>query len=158
MPLPVPLARRTLIWRRNHFWLIVDELSGKGQAVAASYIHLHPNLLLESVEESVWRIQGCRTPLWLTAFGQQGQSVVAGQMEPHIQGWYSERFGQLQRNTVLTLNWQGALPLCYGYIISRYKPTRVKVRSSGDGHQVSVTQDGRSHTFGISSNAIIRFQ
>ena len=157
--LPVPVKhRRTLIWRRNHFWLVVDELSGKGQAVAASYIHLHPNLLLEKVEDSVWRIQGCRTPLWLTAFGQQGHAVVSGQMEPSIQGWYSERFGQLQRNTVLTLNGQGALPLCYGYVISRYQPAQVKVRSGGDGHQVSVAQDGHPLTFGISSNAIIRFQ
>jgi hypothetical protein len=157
--LPVPVRhRRTLIWRRNHFWLVVDELSGKGQSVAASFIHLHPNLLLESVEEFVWRIQGCRTPLWLTAFGQQGHAVLAGQMEPRIQGWYSERFGQLQRNPVLTLNGQGALPLCFGYVISRYKPAQVKVRSGGDGHQVSVTHHGRSLTFGISSNAIIRFQ
>jgi hypothetical protein len=157
--LPVPVShRRTVVWRKNHFWLIADELLGKGHTTAASHIHFHPDLLLDNVEESVWRVKGCHSPLWLTAFGQQGHAVVAGQTEPSRQGWYSERFGELKPNTVLTLHRQGALPICYGYVISRYKPAEVKVSSSSGGHQVSVTQGGDRHMFGLASNAIIRFQ
>jgi uncharacterized heparinase superfamily protein len=156
---PAPVThRRTIVWRKNHFWLIVDELRGKGQTTAASYAHFHPNLLLENVETGDWRIQGSRAPLWLTAFGHQSHTIVTGQMEPFRQGWYSERFGQLQRNSVLRLNAQGALPICYGYIISRYKPARVKVTSGRDGHQVSIMQDGERHTFGLASGAMIRFK
>lgn len=157
--LPVPVMhRRTVVWRKGHFWLVVDELRGKGETSAASHIHFHPNLLLEQVEDAVWRAQGCRTPLWLTAFGQQGHTIVAGQMEPFRQGWYSERFGQLQRNSVLTLGRQGELPLCYGYVISRNQPARVRVTSGQDGHQVSVKQDGHAFTFGLASDAVVRFQ
>ena len=157
--LPVPLThRRTVVWRRNHFWLIVDELLGKGETTSASYLHFHPNLLLEKVEDSVWRVQGCHTPLWVTAFGQQGHAVVTGLMEPLRQGWYSERFGHLQRNTVLTLHQQGRMPVCYGYVISRHKPAKVEARGGGDGHQINVKQDGHRYSFGLSGNAIIRFQ
>lgn len=157
--LPVPLThRRTVVWRRNHFWLIADELLGKGETTSASYLHFHPNLLLEKVEDSVWRVQGCHTPLWVTAFGQQGHAVVTGLMEPVRQGWYSERFGHLQRNTVLTLHQRGTLPTCYGYVISRYKPAKVEAVGGGDRHQINVKQDGDRYSFGLSSNAIIRFQ
>jgi hypothetical protein len=157
--LPVKVEhRRTVVWRKQHFWLVADELKGKGQTTAASYVHFHPNILLEQVEDSVWRAQGCHTPLWLTAFGQQSHTVVAGQTEPFRQGWYSERFGQLQRNSVLTLRAQGELPICYGYVISRYKPARVKMTSGADGPQVSITQDGQRHTFGLASGAMIRFR
>lgn len=156
---PVPVMhRRTVVWRKGHFWLVVDELKGKGQTSAESYVHFHPNLILEHVEDAVWRVQGCRAPLWLTAFGQQGHKVLTGQMEPRRQGWYSERFGQLQRNSVLTLRAQGGLPICFGYVISRHNPARVRVTSGRDGHQVSVTQDGRALTFGLASDAVIRFQ
>jgi uncharacterized heparinase superfamily protein len=157
--LPVPVVhRRTIVWRKTHFWLVVDELWGRGQTRADSHIHLHPNLLLEKVGESVWRVQGAHTPLWVTAFGEQGHTVVTGQTDPFRQGWYSERFGQLQRNTVLTLHAQGALPICCGYVISRHEPAKVKASVSGDGHQISVTQGDERLTFGLSRDAIIRFR
>jgi uncharacterized heparinase superfamily protein len=156
---PVPVVhRRTMVYYQNHFWLVVDELKGKGQTTADSYVHFHPNLLLEQVEDAGWRAQGCHTPLWLNAFGHQGHSVLTGQTEPFRQGWYSERFGQLQRNSVLRLHAQGALPICFGYVIARYKPARTQVRSGRDGHHVSVTQDGHTLTFGLASDAVIRFK
>jgi hypothetical protein len=151
--------RRTVVWRKSRFWLVVDELRGNGSTTADSHVHFHPNLLLEHVENGVWRLQGCRTPLWLTAFGHQGHAIVAGQMEPFRQGWYSERFGQLQRNSVLRLHAEGGLPICFGYVIARYKPARVKVTSGRDGHQVSVSlEDGERHTFGLARDAMIRFK
>jgi uncharacterized heparinase superfamily protein len=157
--LSVPVShRRTVVWRKNRFWLIADELWGNGATTSASHLHFHPNLLLESVEESMWRVQGSHTPLWVTAFGQQGHAILMGQTEPQRQGWYSERFGQLQRNNVLTLQRQGALPICYGYVISRYEPARVKVSGGGGGQQISIERGGQRHAFGLSRDAIIRFQ
>ena len=157
--LPVPVRhRRTVVWGKHRFWLIVDELQGQGETTAASYVHLHPNLLLETAGDSAWRVQGSHTPLWLTAFGQQTHTIAAGQTEPLRQGWYSERSGQLLRNNVLTLRRQGALPICFGYVISRHGPARVKVSSSTDGHQVSITHEGRKFSFGLARDAMIRFR
>jgi hypothetical protein len=157
--LPVPVKhRRTVVWGKHRFWLVVDELEGRGETASASFVHLHPNLLLEHAGESVWRVQGRRSPLWITTFGQQGQAIVAGQVEPVRQGWYSECFNQLQRNTVLRLDRQGQLPICYGYVISRRSPARLKVTSSADGHQVSVSHDGHQFSFGLAGNAMIRFR
>jgi Heparinase II/III-like protein len=150
--------RRTIVWRQNQFWLIVDELHGNGEAEAASYIHLHPNLLLENVDASTWRIQGSRAPLLLSAFGQQGHSISIGQTEPLRQGWYSERFGHLQRNTVLALHRKGALPACFGYVISRREGAQVKVVSGAQGHQINIMHERHRYSFGLSGNAIIRFQ
>ena len=161
--LRVPVThRRTVVWRKNRFWLVVDELWGKGHTRATNHVHLHHALALEAVDDSMWRVQGCHSPLWITAFGQQSHSIVRGQMEPWRQGWFSERFGQLLPNAVLTLHQQGPLPFCYGYVISLGEPVEAQCADATDslspelesarerchpeGHQVAVRYGQRSYT------------
>lgn len=123
---PPVVHRRTIVWQKARFWLIVDELLGKGMTRVASRVHLHPQLTLETLNDSTWHVKGCACSLWLSAFGEQNHSVTSGQTKPLRDGWYSERFGQLESNTVLTLHKATNLPFCYGYIISLNEPVKVQ--------------------------------
>jgi uncharacterized heparinase superfamily protein len=102
--LPVKVIhRRTLVWQKRCFLLVVDELQGKGRTEAANHVHLHPGLNFDAIADSAWEIEDCPLPVWLTAFGNENHAVIKGQMDPFRQGWYSEKFGELEPNTVLSL-------------------------------------------------------
>jgi uncharacterized heparinase superfamily protein len=146
LPAPV-LHRRTILWLANRFWLIVDELSGSDSGTAASCVHFHPDVSPQNVAGFVWRIDGGPAPLWLTAFGHDRSRTSAGQMEPERQGWYSERFGSVAPNTVLTMTADSGLPSCAGYALSRREPVRIESARSadGDGHTITVHHEHHAY-------------
>lgn len=142
--------RRTVIWKKGYFWLIVDDLQGDGRTTVASHVHLHPTLTLEVKDEAHWRIQGCSSPLWLTAFGHQDSAITQGQLDARRQGWYSERFGQRQANTVLTLYQDSSLPICYGYLISRHAATAVQIIPASAELKIIVTTEQHEQVLHLS--------
>jgi uncharacterized heparinase superfamily protein len=154
LPLPVT-HRRTVAWRRDRFWLFVEELLGEAETAADSYVHLHPDLSLEQLDDSSWRIRGTRAPLWLTAFGQQRRTDPTGVAGCAREGWYSERFGELRRNTVLAIHRRGALPGCFGYVISKRSGAEVDVAHGAQGNEVHVMHEGERDSFGLAGGAVI---
>jgi uncharacterized heparinase superfamily protein len=135
--LPVAVThQRTIVYSNERFWLIADQLWGEGETTANNYAHLNPALSLEMIHASTWRITNSRVPLWLRAFGQAEDSIESGQMEPVRQGWYSERFGELKSNVVLTLRQQASLPICFGYVIAAEVPIDVQVTALKGGHEI----------------------
>lgn len=111
--------RRTLLWVKDRFWLIVDELLGQGKTSAQNHIHLHPTLAFVDVQNQTWRIENNSVALWLSTFGAQHTQVIKGQEEPFYQGWYAEEFGKRQANPVLSLAITATLPLIFGYAVGK---------------------------------------
>jgi uncharacterized heparinase superfamily protein len=146
----VVIHQRTLVWRVSKYWLIVDLLKGDKATTASSFVHLHPDLTFEAGPDSTWLIRGRGSPLWLTAFNAQSHSIIRGQIEEPRQGWYSEQFGQLLANSVLRLDRAGALPICFGYVISRDAPARVQMIASGSGIGVAITHGEVTNTLQLS--------
>jgi hypothetical protein len=89
-----PCHRRTFLWLGSAI-VVIDELFGAGVVTAASRIHLSPSCSRESMAITPF---GPATATW-------GRS------------WYSERFGEMLGNDVLTIEARGALPLAFGYVI-----------------------------------------
>lgn len=154
--LSVPVIhRRTLVWQKACFWLVVDEVLGEGWIEAANYVHLHPDLTFNALSNSIWAIKGSHSHIWLTAFGHERCSLVKGQNEPICQGWYSERFGELLSNGVLSLYKEANLPFCYGYVISVHEPVQVKFANSLKGKiEIIVIHDNNSYNLKILSNRL----
>jgi hypothetical protein len=146
---PQVTHRRTVAWLRDRLWIIVDELQGSGPIKAASHLHLRPDCSLEAVEERGLRIRGPRIPLSITPFGHQRCSILRGQMDPFIQGWYSEAFGLRLPNTVLTLHLDGSMPLCFGYVIFKDTPGKASLHAAPDANEVHVVQAERACTLRI---------
>lgn len=158
--LPVQVIhRRALVWQKRRFWLVVDELWGKGLTEATNHVHLYPDLKFEAVGDSVWEIKGSPLPMWLTAFGNENHTIIKGQMVPCRQGWYSERFGELQANCVLSLYKEASLPFCFGYVISMDQPAQVEHTDSLEGHlEIVVIHDHSEHCLKIDPKGLIYHQ
>jgi uncharacterized heparinase superfamily protein len=154
--LSVPVIhRRTLVWQKTCFWLVVDELQGKGWVEAVSHVHLHPELGFNPLGDSAWKIEGSPLSLWLTAFGENGYSIVRGQKQPFLQGWYSERFGEVHPNSVLSLGKEGNLSFCFGYVISTNEPAQVQHSGDSKGQlEIIVIHNRSSHRLRIGLNEL----
>ena len=111
--------RRTAVWHEDRFLLIIDELFGQGTFAAASYLHFHPDSRLQRCDDSRCTIGTAPADqVHVAAFGHDSIDVIRGQQKPELQGWYSERFGELQPNPVLALRLRGPGTQRMGYVIS----------------------------------------
>lgn len=109
------LHKRRIFFIDNNFWLIFDELDGKGKHLVEEYIHFHPDLglLIDDCRLSIEDMIG-RQVLQVIPFAEPEVKIVKGEEEP-IQGWYSHEFGKKEPNSVLLLRYEASLPLCVGY-------------------------------------------
>ncbi len=144
------LHRRTLLWKPDQFWLILDEISGTGHSRAVSYLHLQPKLALDRIEENLWRVDGTGMGLWFATFGEPRDALAHGVTDPEPQGWYSELFGMRTPNTVFSLEKAGELPFCFGYVIFKGSSGQVEFHRGADSNRIRITQAGRVSSFSIS--------
>lgn len=136
--------RRTLHWQKGEFWLIWDELEGRGKFQGLSHLHLRTELELQASSAAVWRIVGSSQRLWISATGHDSSSLIQGQMAPEVQGWYSECFGQRQPNPVLTLRVSGTGRVGFGYLIARGDPAVLSAERDNEGDwRLAVRQANR---------------
>ena len=154
--LAVPVIhQRTVVYQQ--FWLIVDQLWGNGATTAHNHVHLNPQLSFEKVDASTWRVNNGGIQLWFKSFGNKESLIIEGQKEPFLQGWYSEKFGELRTNSVLRLTQTGSLPFCYGYVISRDAPVDLYAMQVSGGHEINLGFHGRSYSLRLVRTEAPRF-
>jgi hypothetical protein len=147
------LHRRIFAWEKGVFWLVVDQVIGNGVVSAANHIHLHPNVKPDKMDSYRWRLKGLPFSLYIQAFGNQGADIVSGQIEPYLQGWYSEQFGIRSPNPVISLHTKAALPMMFGYLLTfensisietkgfRNSGTEVRIESGSQIYKLSIDAD-----------------
>jgi len=144
MRLRTPVAhRRTIVWVYDRFWLVLDELRGLGECCAASHIHLHPTMSLEEREPTLWRVGAENLAVWIRVAGHQRIEIASGQMSPRRQGWYSDRFGHIDENTVLSLGCVSPVPFCFGYAIFKRSAGVLELTDRTGERIVSVIHERR---------------
>ncbi len=149
--------RRTVLWKADHFWLILDDVLGKGSTRATSHIHLHPNLNLAPLADKLWQITGSRSPLWIASFGAQSHSMIRGRMHPMRQGWYSEKFGELSSNLVLSMHRQGFMPFCFGYVVFKGTPGTLEFFADATHSRIVINQGGLESSLMVVSDGSPEF-
>jgi uncharacterized heparinase superfamily protein len=111
--LSVPVThRRTFVTAGSEILLVIDEMFGEGTTHCRSFLHAHPVLDIVPESDSLWRIG----QVHVTTFGVGSARIQRAECEP-LQGWYSDRFGVVTANSVLTMERSGRLPFCFGYAI-----------------------------------------
>jgi len=143
---PPVLHRRTIAWVNDRFWLVLDELFGSGESRATSHIHFHPRMSLREREPALWRVEFQGLSVWLRAVGHQRSVMTNGRSTPCRQGWYSERFGHMTPNAVLSLEHVSSLPFCFCYAIFKHTAGRLELAASSGERIVSVIQEPGSWT------------
>lgn len=142
------IHRRTILWQKGLFWLVLDSIIGSKLTEAVSYIHFHPAIRIYQEDASMWRLGDDAAPIRVTAFGHTKHAVCCGQVEPSIQGWHSEKFGEKEPNKVIALHNHKKAPFHFGYVISKETPANVALcADSGFLESIVVSHGKRDFTF-----------
>jgi hypothetical protein len=100
--------RRSFVLEREDNRLEVrDELLGRGEQSAESFVHLAPGTLLKRIGDRQFEFSCDSETVTLVFWGTSEVELV--------EGWVSVRFGVRERAPVLVARSSGALPLCFGY-------------------------------------------
>ena len=155
--LPVPVIhRRTIFWVQDRFFLVFDELLGRGKVRAGSFIHLHPEVEIREEIPKGWRLGWkIEIPLWVISFNVQEKKDTQGQLQPILQGWTSEAFGAKRPNIVLSFHRSEELPFYFGYVISLHGPADVEILSHPqDQKEVRIRQMDHVYRFGLNQGGV----
>lgn len=129
------LHRRVLCWEKGRFWLVFDEIYGKGHIRAKSFVHLHPSLCFNPTSTQMFHIHGVlESPMKIQRFGVEENEIIKGREKSEIQGWYSEEFGKKVPNEVLSLEKEGQLPFGFGYVL--YPDEDIEIQFSQMGNRL----------------------
>lgn len=113
-------TRRRVLCLPGRFWIVCDEVLGSGEHMVESFVHFHPETILEGSCHDRLAFRAARS------FGARVQVVTAGAHEarvargvdgPDALGWYRAEFGAPTAAPVLTLAAAGRLPLLIGYAL-----------------------------------------
>lgn len=130
---------RTVFYRQNRFFLVVDEVVSFGPRTIEALWHLHPDRTVEDIGEG-HLIRGERGSLWLHPLreGQWEDSSRRGQESPVPRGWYSAHFNVRHPSTELVFRHRSRGPRTFAWLIVPMpgKPRglpEVEVRELRDG-------------------------
>lgn len=104
-----PVHKRVISYQNNQV-MINDTIEGDGNHLAESFVHLHPDVDIINVSDTVLE---CK--LGECDFSIQALNDLKIDIE---KGWFSPEFGIKTENTVLVLRQQAASPFSFGYAIT----------------------------------------
>ena len=112
---PVYHQRRVL--RFGHrFWLILDQIRGRGTHQAESFVHLHPECAVDRAEHDMVRVSRDEGTMSVCFFDYDALGSSSGKEDP-LQGWYSPEFGVRLPRQTFCMTKSGATPFFLGYLL-----------------------------------------
>ena len=147
--LKVPVIhRRTIVCMKNKFWIFIDQLLGEGKCSAVNNIHFHPNLTLNNTSDTEWQAEVDSLKVWISMFGHGHSHKIFGQTNPYTQGWYSEKFGQILKNCVISAKVSPRLPCIFGYCISKHKSLDT-IKLNNNNSEIMIIYNNKKFTFSL---------
>lgn len=126
--------KRSFFFVDDKFWIILDCVSGSGDKPFRidSFIHIHPERDVEICSDNChngWikaiKVKSSKHELIISPIKidsllmneiDADLNVVSG-LEDEKQGWYSDNFGVMLKNSVVEISSKGNLPLYTGYML-----------------------------------------
>lgn len=132
--------RRRVIGIASDYWLILDEVTGKGSHRAVWHYHLAPDVaadVVPSAEVTVaLRNKTAAAALLVATSNANHSRVVEGETAP-VQGWVSGRYGERTPAAVLEVVVSGPLPLLAVTVIRPWHATVDVEIERGDGFLIA---------------------
>jgi hypothetical protein len=100
--------RRSVLFLKSSWLMVVDDLLGKGQHHINQLWHLHPNCHITVTTENI-KVDINNTPKVFVHVSEMETAVIIGQQNPP-QGWASSHYGHLEPAPVITASSQCYLP------------------------------------------------
>lgn len=131
--------RRRVLCLPGRFWIVCDELLGSGEHTMESFVHFHPETILEASCRDRLAFRAARSlgsRVQVVVAGAQEARIARGVEEPEPFGWYRPDYGPAAPAPVLTLATSGRLPLLLGYAIVPRSEQPVALRLEHDAFRL----------------------
>ncbi len=94
---------RSLMYVRDAFWVVVDQIKTESTRKLETLWHWHPDCQVELDKQGIVSTENEKGNLRLIPVGKEdwSVSVIEGQEEPEIQGWYSEEYNVFEPNKAI---------------------------------------------------------
>ena len=137
--------RRRLVYVRPNYWIVYDELIGKGSHDYEWLYHFAPEAQLTMMSEEQRGEVECRaqidgTGVQLSMYGSEAvrAEAICGQVEP-LQGWASRLYGDRRASPVLRVGMCGSAPVSMlSFVVPGNQPALSR-RFKGSNHHVIAT-------------------
>jgi hypothetical protein len=127
---PPVVHRREFLLDRSHGGLeIRDELLGRGEQNAESFLHLAAGTSVERTGDHNFVLSHDEHATTLAFWGTSGVKVT--------EGWVSDRFGTRKRAAVLVADVSGPMPLRFGW---RFVPSETSAGIAGPDPEVAASR------------------
>jgi hypothetical protein len=111
---------RMIVLTPRKCWVVVDLLSGEGKHLVESFIHFHPAVGVQVLNNPTSNNLGTAATCWAIRFSEKQYFLTTlghGEVEAQ-QSWYAPEFGLRQRRTTLHWSWEGDLPVSLIYALT----------------------------------------
>jgi uncharacterized heparinase superfamily protein len=150
---------RKVFFVDNNFWLVFDEIGlpstlsvtkGKGQHLAESFLHLHPDATVEinrTFANDTLVIANATVNsqrLQIIFFGG-GKLVVQKGADNPLNGWYSPEFGIKLPNPTIVYSKEAACPIQFGYLLIPRQEDRIELQYKAENGFAAEIQLGNKH-------------
>jgi len=111
---------RAVVLTPGKGWVIIDSLRGKGNHLVESFIHFHPAVAVEIVNNPAGNSPRPEGTCWSVRFGEEQYFLTTlgrGGVEPQ-ESWYAPEFGSRHCRTTLRWLWNGDLPVNLVYALT----------------------------------------
>jgi len=111
---------RMIVLTPRNCWVVIDSLNGKGKHLVESFIHFHPAVRVENVNNLARIAIGTASERWAVQFNEKQYFLTTlgpGKLMAR-ESWYAPEFGLRQHRTTLHWSWEGDLPVRLIYTLT----------------------------------------
>ncbi len=111
---------RMIVLTPRNSWVVVDSLGGNGNHLVESFIHFHPAVRVENVNNPARSAVGTANRRWAIQFGEYQYFLTTlgpGELMAR-DSWYAPEFGMRMHRTTLHWSWEGDLPVRLIYTLT----------------------------------------
>jgi hypothetical protein len=146
--------RRTVVFVKPDYWLVVDDILGGGTHDLDCYFHFPPGTEITRSEDR-WMARSGESHFLLATTGPalQWDLITGARPENNgrtgIQGWYSEDYGHLVPAPALVARIRAEVPLRLGWLLWPEAPADLRLRSQDALTSLTVETGGVTDTISL---------
>lgn len=116
---------RSVLYLRDQFWLVLDHIETDRPRQLQTLWHYAPDCEVKMEGQVAVSVNPDRPNLRIVPIGEitWESSIVAGQEEPVIQGWYSGNYGSKEPNSTLIYSAEVSGPVTFGWLLAPARGT-----------------------------------
>ena len=144
--------KRRIVFVKPDYWLISDELTGKGEHQLKFYFHFAPGVSLQAAGQG-WLASKGQERLQLLGFPAECSFRVSVGEESPMQGWYSKDYGHREPAPVLMAEVTAKVPFHAHWLLVPGTKNKACLREMPSNHAVLAIETAQKNDFLIAKES-----